>query len=607
MAKKYKVLVSGDKNNLTLDIQQGAGDRGQPVRVKAQVGAKYQLQEEGRIKGSAPDSVRVKRHGKHLEITFEDGTQPDLIIENYYGEMPPGYQGVVGEAENGSIYDFVAEDPALGGQISSLGDGVEGISAVLGSSEAGAGAAVAVLAPLISPGLLAAAGGAAAAAAAGGGGGGSTPAAAVPAAPAAPSSYKDNVGAVQANSSTASTTDDTSPGINIGSVPTGTTPNLYIDGVKVPATYDPATGTLTPITPLTDGPHTLTYTLSNTAGESGQSAPLNLTVDTSAPSAPTNSGIDNVGGTQGTIPTNGTTDDNTPTFGGTAEPGSTVNVYDNGVLIGRAVTNGSGVWSFTPTTPLADGPHSITTNATDAAGNTGPSSPELPFTVDATAPVAPTVNSQTTNDTTPVLTGTAEAGSTVTVTVGGATYKVVANSAGLWTIDTGTATPLSGTFNLGPDGLKNIGLASTDAAGNSTPGNGNITLDTTPPATPTFTATDDVSPVTGDITGGGHNQRQHANSQGHNRPWRHSEDLRQRRAHWHGSGGQHRRLELHAHDALGARPTQPEHHIYGYSGQHQRQLCTAAVHGGHRCAWQYPQRHAKWHTWRHSCACGGSF
>lgn len=44
MAKKYKVLVFGDKNNLTLDIQQGAGDRGQPVRVKAQVGAKYQLQ-----------------------------------------------------------------------------------------------------------------------------------------------------------------------------------------------------------------------------------------------------------------------------------------------------------------------------------------------------------------------------------------------------------------------------------------------------------------------------------------------------------------------------------------------------------------------------------
>ena len=85
MAKQFKVLVSGDKSNQTLDVQQGAGDSGQPVRIKAQAATKYQLQELGRVKGSAPDSVRVKRNGKDLEITFEDGTNPDLIIEDYYG------------------------------------------------------------------------------------------------------------------------------------------------------------------------------------------------------------------------------------------------------------------------------------------------------------------------------------------------------------------------------------------------------------------------------------------------------------------------------------------------------------------------------------------
>ncbi|MGY0205907.1 Ig-like domain-containing protein, partial [Acinetobacter soli] len=41
-------------------------------------------------------------------------------------------------------------------------------------------------------------------------------------------------------------------------------------------------------------------------------------------------------------------------------------------------------WSFTPSTGLADGAHSITTTATDAAGNTSAASDALNFTVDTT-------------------------------------------------------------------------------------------------------------------------------------------------------------------------------------------------------------------------------
>mgnify|MGYP002144412562 CR=1 FL=1 len=118
-------------------------------------------------------------------------------------------------------------------------------------------------------------------------------------------------------------------------------------------------------------------------------------------------------------------------------------------------------------------------------------------------PVVPTVNSQTTNDTTPVLTGTAEAGSTVRVTVGGATFQVIADSHGLWSLDTGAVVPVSGSFSLGADGLKNVHLTSTDAAGQSTVGTGNFTLDTTAPDAPTFKATDDVNPVSGDIANDG--------------------------------------------------------------------------------------------------------
>ena len=85
---------------------------------------------------------------------------------------------------------------------------------------------------------------------------------------------------------TAPVTDDTTPGINVGPGLTDT-PSLYVDGVKVPATYDPVTGTLTPNTPLGIGLHQITMTLTDAAGnESPQSTAMPLTVDTMPPAAP---------------------------------------------------------------------------------------------------------------------------------------------------------------------------------------------------------------------------------------------------------------------------------------------------------------------------------
>ena len=89
MAKTYKVIVkAGNEQNQTIDVRQGAGDSGQPVRIKAQAGAKYQLQEGQRNHQNAPDFVKVRRQGKNLLITFEGETQPSLIIEDYYEVMP---------------------------------------------------------------------------------------------------------------------------------------------------------------------------------------------------------------------------------------------------------------------------------------------------------------------------------------------------------------------------------------------------------------------------------------------------------------------------------------------------------------------------------------
>jgi hypothetical protein len=166
MAKQYKVIVNTGKadNNKVLDIQQGVGDRGQSVRIKAQAGAKYELQEVGRKKPVGPDYIKAKRVGKDLHILFEDERQASLIIEDYYEVMPEGYNGVIGQAENGSFYEYIPEDPKVSGLVPMLGDGAQAVSVALGGAEvSGAGAALGIVgfSPLLGLLGLGAAGGAA--------------------------------------------------------------------------------------------------------------------------------------------------------------------------------------------------------------------------------------------------------------------------------------------------------------------------------------------------------------------------------------------------------------------------------------------------------------
>ena len=93
---------------------------------------------------------------------------------------------------------------------------------------------------------------------------------------------------------------------------------------------------------------------------------MNVTIDTVAPAAPTIASFSTDSGTVGDDITN----DNTLTLTGTAEANSTVKVFDGATLLGSAVANGSGAWSYT-TAALANGAHSLTATATDAAANTG--------------------------------------------------------------------------------------------------------------------------------------------------------------------------------------------------------------------------------------------
>jgi endoglucanase len=84
-----------------------------------------------------------------------------------------------------------------------------------------------------------------------------------------------------------------------------------------------------------------------------------LQIDTTAPDAPVIA-VDTVSAS-------------TVTLNGTAEANSTVNVLDGSTMLGTAVTNAAGAWSYT-TGALAGGSHGFTATATDLAGNTGTAS-----------------------------------------------------------------------------------------------------------------------------------------------------------------------------------------------------------------------------------------
>ncbi|MDT7850491.1 Ig-like domain-containing protein [Methylophilus sp. VKM B-3414] len=109
---------------------------------------------------------------------------------------------------------------------------------------------------------------------------------------------------------------------------------------------------------------------------------LTYTVDVTAPNKPTIDNIyDDFGTKKGDVPSGGVADDATPTLTGKAEAGSTVTVYDGKTVIGTAVADKNGNWTFTPSTDIAKGLHNYTVTATDNAGNTSVPSDNYAYTL----------------------------------------------------------------------------------------------------------------------------------------------------------------------------------------------------------------------------------
>lgn len=74
-----------------------------------------------------------------------------------------------------------------------------------------------------------------------------------------------------------------------------------------------------------------------------------------------------------------------PTLSGVSEPYAVIRILDNGIQIATTVADGSGAWSWTPSSDLTAGEHRFTVIAVDASGNASITSPEVVTTVLADA------------------------------------------------------------------------------------------------------------------------------------------------------------------------------------------------------------------------------
>ncbi|MDC5529747.1 Ig-like domain-containing protein, partial [Acinetobacter baumannii] len=266
-------------------------------------------------------------------------------------------------------------------------------------------------------------------------------------------------------------TNDSTPALT-GTVsdPTATVV-VNVDGVDYPAVNNgDGTWTLADNTlpTLADGPHTITVTATDAAGNVGNDTAV-VTIDTVAPNAPV---LDPINATD--------------PVSGQAEPGSTVTVtYPDGTTA-TVVAGTDGSWSVPNPGNLVDG-DTVTATATDPAGNTsGPAT----AVVDAVAPTV-ALDDVLTSDSTPALTGTvSDPTATVVVNVDGTDYPAVNNGDGTWTLVDNTLPTLA-------DGPHTITVTATDAAGNVGTDTGVVTVDTTAPAAPVIDPVNGTDPITG--------------------------------------------------------------------------------------------------------------
>ena len=223
-------------------------------------------------------------------------------------------------------------------------------------------------------------------------------------------------------------------------------------------------------TALSDGVHVFTTQATDLAANTGPaSTGTEVTIDTAAPvgtpapvlAATSDSGISD---------SDRLTKIQNAEFTGTAETGASVALYDSTTLVGTGNAP-AGTYSIISST-LATGTRTMTVKVTDVAGNVGASSPSVVVTIDITAPVKTgtpvlpaafdtgrSATDKNTSITTPTLTGTTTAATTLTVYDAGLEIGSVYSPTTAWSL---SLAPLG-------DGSHVITTKATDAAGNLGP------------------------------------------------------------------------------------------------------------------------------------------
>ncbi|GAB3811423.1 hypothetical protein GCM10028895_01550 [Pontibacter rugosus] len=138
---------------------------------------------------------------------------------------------------------------------------------------------------------------------------------------------------------------------------------------------------------LSEGTQTLAVRAVDISGNTDAS-PVTYTwvVDTQAPAAPVITGVSEDRGPESN---DNITSDNTLVILGKAEANAIVTVFKAGVTLGKTKAASNGNWEFSnESESLAEGEHTFTASATDAAGNKGPVSAGLKVQIDLTAPTA---------------------------------------------------------------------------------------------------------------------------------------------------------------------------------------------------------------------------
>jgi chitinase len=252
--------------------------------------------------------------------------------------------------------------------------------------------------------------------------------------------YVDNIGLVVAQTAppapdtTAPTTSITSP--SNGATVSGTTTvtasasdnagvsrvEFFVDGALAATDSSAPYSFSWNTTAVSDGSHALSSTAYDAAGNSGSSASVSVTVDNSVPADTT------APSTSITAPSSGATVSGTTTVTASATDNvgvTSVEFYVDGVL---AATDNSAPYSFAwNTTSVADGSHSLSSKAYDAAGNAGTSSAVTvnvsnEVVVDTTPPVISGVTSVKTSGSAFEIRWTTNEPASSDVIINGTTY-----------------------------------------------------------------------------------------------------------------------------------------------------------------------------------------